>query len=79
MFRQTVIFACLIALAASESEWFGVGTRVEGDQNIHNQTSTSYPSDSPRVHVVYTAFAASATNSYFTYSRFDVEEVSFVN
>lgn len=80
MFRQTIILACLIAVAASsESDWFEIGTRVDGDQNILNQTSRSYPSDSPRVHVVYTAFAASATNSFFTFSRFDVEEVSFVN
>lgn len=80
MFRQTIILACLIALAASsDSDWFEIGTRVDGDQNIHNRTSRSYPSDLPRVHVVYTAFDAGDTNSYFTYSRFDVEEVGCVN
>lgn len=74
MFRQTIILVCLIAIATPSDSWFEVGTRVDGDQNIANQTSQSIETDLPTIHTVIKLFLG-GQNTF--YSRFDVYEVRF--
>lgn len=76
MFRQTIVLACLIALAvASDDVWFGVGSRVEGDVNLSNQTTTSFRTEEPTSHTINLLYFAGS--STFTFGRFDIENVSF--
>lgn len=75
MFRQTLLLACIIALATSASAWFGVGIREEGDQNIFNQTAQSFETEFPTNHTINLLFDAG--QSTFTHARFVIEEVSF--
>lgn len=75
MFRQTIVLACFIALAvASDEAWFGIGARVEGDQNLSNQTTTSLETSVPTQHSINLLFFGGANT--FTFGRFDVYGVS---
>lgn len=78
MFRQTlVLFVCLIALAVgNEFIWFGIGSRVDGDQNISNQTAQTFETEFPTTHKINLLFYGG--ESTFTHARFVIEEVSFV-
>lgn len=73
MFRQTIILVSLIAGAAAAT-YFTIGTRVDGDQNIYNQTSQSFETVLPTTHTVNMFFLGGENT--FTFSRFDVYEVS---
>lgn len=77
MFRQAVVLAaCLIALAvASDDIWFELGFRVEGDQNLVNQTTRSFLTESAQRHSINLLFIGGENT--FTHSRFDIEGVSF--
>lgn len=74
MFRQTILILSLVALATCNPTWFGVGTRVDGDQNIHNQTTRSLLTDFFTNHTVTITFYGGENT--FTYSRVDIDQVS---
>lgn len=77
MFRQLVVLSCFIALAiASDDLWFEIGYRVEGDQNLFNQTTRSFETELPTRHSINLLFDGGANT--FTHARFDIEGVSFV-